>query len=70
VTWPACKCLFFKKFFSFEPQCSTFVKPVGMNDLARLSSKCNSFIPRWLFGAEFDTISTAGMIPDGVGQSS
>jgi hypothetical protein len=50
-----------------EPECSTFVKPVVMNELARLSSKRNTYVPGWLFGAEFDTISTAGRIPVFVG---
>jgi hypothetical protein len=52
-----------------EQQCSTFVKPVAMNELGRLSSKCNTYVPGWLFGAEFDTISTAGRIPVSIGQS-
>jgi hypothetical protein len=29
-----------------------------MNGLPCKSPNCNSFIPGWLFGAEFDTIST------------
>jgi hypothetical protein len=54
---------------SIEQQCSTFVKPVAMNELARVSSKCNSFVQGWLFGAEFDTISTVGQILICIGQS-
>jgi hypothetical protein len=52
-----------------EQQCSTFVKPVAMNDLARVSSECNNFVRGWLFGAEFDTISTTSKIPVCVAQS-
>jgi hypothetical protein len=51
-----------------EPQCSRTAKPVALNELARNSSKCNSFVPGWLFGAEFDRISTTGRFLANAGQ--
>jgi len=67
MTQVAGKCLFFKRFFWFEPECSKSVKPVGLNDLPCISSNCNGFNQGWLFGAEFDRISTvrqvAGLMP-------
>jgi GTPase len=45
VTHPvARKCLFLKRFFCFEPQCSNPAKPVGLNGLARVSPNCIGFI--------------------------
>src|SRR5580700_3878312 len=58
LTVLAGKCLFLKRFFWFELECSNRFKPVGMNGLACTSPNCNSFNLGWLFGAEFDTIST------------
>jgi hypothetical protein len=58
VPFAASKCLFFKRFFGFEPRCSNRVKPVGLNDLAWFGQNSKGFCRGWLFGAEFDTIST------------
>src|ERR1700683_5491811 len=62
VTQVAGKCLFLKRFFWFEPECSKSVKPVVMRGLPCISSNCNGFNPRWLFGAEFDRISTVRQV--------
>jgi hypothetical protein len=58
VAFRANKCLFFKSFFGFEPQCSNRVKPVPLNDLAWFCQNSKGFCKGWLFSAEFDTIST------------
>jgi hypothetical protein len=54
----ACKFLFCKRFLRFELECSNRIKPVGVNHLAWVAAKCNSFVSGWLFGRGFDTIST------------
>ena len=62
VTNGARKCLLLKRFFIFEPQCNTPIKPVGVNALARVVPNRTSLILRWLLAGEFDTISTASPI--------
>lgn len=57
---PADKCLSIKSFLNFEPQCSKSGKPANLKGLAQAAECCNAFYQDWLFGAEFDTISTAG----------
>src|SRR5580704_7916558 len=52
------KCLFLKRFSWIEPECSKSVKPVGLNDLPCISINSNGFNQGWLFGVEFDRIST------------
>src|SRR6202044_3464686 len=58
LPFAANKCLFFKRFFGFEPRCSNRVKPVGLNGLALFGQNSKGFCEGWLFSAEFDTIST------------
>jgi hypothetical protein len=56
------KCLFLKRFSWIEQQCSKSVKPVDLNGLPCIPVNCNGFNPGWLFGAEFDTISTVRQV--------
>src|ERR1017187_6139752 len=62
VTPESRKCLFFKRFFCFEPECSKPCKPVDLNGLAWTTGKRNGFI-LWLAfwaGIRYDFHSQPG----------
>ena len=61
MTWRARKCLFFKRFFCFEPEYSKPNKPVDLNGLAWTTAKRNGFVLRLAFwaGIRYDFHSQA-----------